>query len=168
MTRMASCMLPLTLTLTLATSCAVASHPPDDNALIKLRAEKNIAEDYVLRAKQFSAASKQERARILYVDAIDHYNAYIDGLLSCIRAGRSADLTLSANEASAAATTFKKFVDDNSTTKGIDPVTIAIKLLDYAGGLIEKAEKKRADERKQFADDLAPQIRWRKWIEIKD
>src|SRR5438477_7955214 len=115
MTRMASCMSPLTLTLTLATSCAVASHPPDDNALIKLRAEKNIAEDYVLRAKQFSAASKQERARILYADAIDHYNAYIDGLLSCIRAGRSADLTLSANEASAAATTFKKFVDANST-----------------------------------------------------
>jgi hypothetical protein len=171
MIRITGCMLTLTLVLTLASSCVPP--PPgsdrnrDPNALIKLRAEKNSAEDHVLRAKQFSDASKQQQARKLYDDAIEHYNAYVDGLLSCIRSGERADLTPSANEASAAAGAFRKFVDENSTTKGgVDPVTIVTKLVDVANSLIKQTEEKHDKERKQFADDLAPQIRWRKWIEI--
>src|SRR5437870_4029365 len=118
MIRMAHCL----LTLTLAASCAglQPSAGPDENALVKLRAEKNSAEDHVLRAKQFSDASKQQTARKLYEDATEQYNAYIDGLLLCIRRGTSADLTPSANQAAAGAAAFKKFVDDNSTTKGLD------------------------------------------------
>src|SRR5258708_33560886 len=97
MTRMTGCMLLLTVALTLATSCDLTAPVPspvssskrvDDNALIKLRTEKNIAEDYVLRAKQFLDASKQERARILYADTSDRYNADMDGLWGCIRASR--------------------------------------------------------------------------------
>jgi hypothetical protein len=151
-------------------SCAGSPQKPspnlDDNGLIKLRAEKNSAENHVLRAKQLLDASKQKQARRLYDEAIEQYNAYVDGLLHCIKTGPCADLTPSATEASTRAAAFKTFVDDNSTTKGPDWITTGLSLVKAALDLIADVRKGGVIARKQYAEELEPQIKWKKWSEI--
>jgi hypothetical protein len=166
MIRMAYCL----LTFVFAASCAAVqpSPGPDENALVKLRAEKNSAEDHVLRAKQFPDALKQEKAKKLYEDATAQYNAYIDGLLHCIRTGKSADLTPSANQAAVGVAEFKKYVDDNSTTKGLDWFTTGANFIKTALDLYKSLKGFQEAARNKYADDLMPQIRWKKWIEIKE
>ncbi len=140
----------------------------DANVQARLRLEKSNASALALEVKAAYGkdTAQYRKAKALYTDAQERYNAFTSTMLDNYRIGQAVNLTPTAMEAARAGQEFCNYVNSLhiSSQGGAELILTSLPaLLEVASKLYSIISTRSADKRVLLADSLQPQITWPSW-----